>query len=337
MNFDDAKVSKYGRYVDDATGTFETWSGTWFRFKVSGTTQIQLVTQVNLTSGAAGQLSINLDNGQYNGCTNDDSIAAASKTSYHEETITICTGISTAEHTVLIKTADYIAHSGLTTSEYIKIKQVKIDDGGTFSAWAQTGAVNLLILGDSWAGAWGDIPRLMNIGLWNIWPVGFGGFTAANMVTYYPYKKQSTAHTDSTPDVVLIQLGVNDYAQSVSTSTFKTNIQSIITLVRADHTNVPIFLLQMPRNINISYPNFDQYGTVLSQLATENTYTYYITTSTLWASLTWDGYYHLDWAGRNILAEFLNDEIGKYYFAKANIGSGGTMNLGSGGTINLGY
>ncbi|MCX6993982.1 MAG: hypothetical protein NT011_12685 [Kiritimatiellaeota bacterium] len=304
--FTDSNISKYGRYIDDAIGANLTWSGSWMRFKVSGTTNIRLNVQVNLSSNAVGQLQSYID-----GAMQPDAFAIVPATN-QDQTVTLVRGLTPGEHTVVVQVGEWLAHSPLVSSnEYIKIKNIIIDDGGTLSAWPQTGTYHMLFLGDSWAGDGNSVTRFFNPDRWTVWTVGFGGFQAGTMNTYYPYKAAGVAHTDPPQDLCVIQYGVNDYFGKVATATFKSNVQSIMDKVVADHSGIKFFLVQVPAN-GTNY--YDKYGTVLSELAAENTNTYYISTTAIASNLTWNGAAHIAAASRDtIYTPYLDAQISSYW------------------------
>ena len=302
--FTDGNISKYGRYVDDSTGTDLTWEGSWMRFKVSGTTKIKLNVQVNILGGgnppAAGLLKCYIDNGPGTGI-------CVTPASDQDQTVTLVSGLTAGEHTVVIQRGEYYPHSSLVSSEYVKIKNIILDDGGSLSAWSQTGTHAMLFLGDSWAGDENSVTRFMDLKKWNIWTVGFGGFQASTMNNCYPYKALKIPQTDPAQQLCVIQFGVNDRLGGVTTATFKSAVQGIMKKVAADHSGIKFFLIQVPANGKNDY---DMYGTVLSELAKENANSYYISTASIADSLKWSDKAHLSFASRkDVYCPYLDSQI----------------------------
>ena len=302
INYNNANISYSGRFIDTGVGIKSAFQGNMVRFRVEGTTQVQVVANVKgVADGGDVALAVNIDNSL---STATYVYATGSETFEGERTVTI-TLPDTDIHDIIIKTSAGMPTSQYTQATYILLKSYFIDDGGSISPYFR-GFHRILCLGDSWMGAWNDWIRLMDASIYDVYPVAFGGAKASDIDAVYPYQANGVAKTgDGNFSSILIGLGVNDFASSVSTASFKTSIGSLIDKIRADHPTTTIFLLQAPRNIGAS-KNFDQYGTVLQQLVTEKTNVRYISTSTMWDVLTWTGdTFHLDDSGKKELASFI--------------------------------
>jgi lysophospholipase L1-like esterase len=73
-----------------------------------------------------------------------------------------------------------------------------------------------------------------------LWDGAHYGFTSSSFSSNQSWKDSIA---DVGPELVIIALGVNDYGTSVASATYKTNLQSIITAVRAMTSTAPILLV----------------------------------------------------------------------------------------------
>ena len=218
------------------------------------------------------------------------------------------------EHLITIKTSANMPLDQYSTTSYIRFKNIQIDNTGEILPYLQPDKL-IMCIGDSWMGAQNDFPRLMEN--YNIYPVAFGGAKASDIDAMYPYQASGVNKKDTKVDGVIILLGVNDYAGGVSTSSYKSSVLSIVDKVKADQT-APIFLIQAPRNVGASM-NYDQYGTVLSEISNEIEGVMYIPTNEIWHELTWLETYHLDGAGKRLFANYISLQLDSYYVKKISL------------------
>ena len=291
-----------GRWQDTGKGKWSGWGGTQLAFKVSGTRSFHIEVEVNDADVAnAVYLRVGIDNSPQMpiGWTLSSELVK-----YNGTRLVVVALPDLLEHTIIIHTAGNYAGMFAGTSKVL-IKQILVPQGGVLTAWTQ-GSKYIQTVGDSWMGSDCDWPRLMDRTKWKLFPIATGGFTAALMDTQYNYKSSGVSATDDpTMDAVIVSLGVNDYAQGVSVPNFQTSLLALVDKIRAKQASAPIFLIQAPKNLGTGM-DFGQYETAMQNVVAARANTAYISTRSLEASLTWEDNYHLDAAGKIILADYVN-------------------------------
>jgi hypothetical protein len=295
-----------GRFINDGVGVQSAFQGNLTRFRVQGTTKVQVVANIKaLGDGGTVGLAVNVDNTLVTTAIN---FAQGNEIFEGERTITI-TLPDTNVHDIIFKMSAGLPTKQLDGSCYIKIKSYLLDDGATVSLYP-VGDIRILGLGDSWMSAWHDWLRLMDTSKYELYPVAYGGAKSADINNAYPYQIGTTPKTgDGTFDKIIIGLGINDYVAGISETTYKSNISSLISKVRVDHPTTPIYLLNPPRNLTDN-KTFDKYGGVLSQLASENTNATYISSEPVWNDLVWlSDTYHLSTDSKQLFANFVDTKL----------------------------
>lgn len=287
------------------------WQGGQIRFSVKNTTQLVVYASI-LSQSYNSALAVNIDSSD----TYKYNFYPAGETHNGTYSITI-TLPDTGLHTIVLKTSADMPLQQLAGTAYIRITEFRIDTLGSLIKYRDNSSIKVMVIGDSWCAAWSDWPRLLPNKAYDIYPVAYGGANASEMNTKFPLLEGATTATDATDiDAVSIVLGVNDFNSAATTAAFKISLGALIDKIQLALTGVPILLVQVPKNVGAGL-NFNQYGVVESELAAEKTGVRYLSTETIENSLTWtSGYpivaadlYHLSFASRQVLANFIGAEL----------------------------
>jgi len=295
-----------GRFLTPIIGMQSAWQGNLVRFRVIGTSTITLTCDIKtVADGAPCAIASNIDNDIV---TTSNNLANIGEVVTGERSVVINLPDSNV-HDVIFKLSANQPFNQIDGVPYIKLKSITINDGGQILPYP-VGSTKVMCLGDSWMSAWNDWIRLMDTTKYNVYPIAYGGAKASDINSYYPYQAGGiNKYGDGVFNDVVICLGVNDYAGGISIASYKTSISSLIDKIRADQPQAIIYLLQAPRNV-VNSKNFDQYGTALQELSVSKINTKYITTSSIWDSLTWQtDTYHLGSVGKQIFADFVASQI----------------------------
>lgn len=299
ISYSDSRIAKVGRWQDTGSGIWSGWSGSQLKFKVSGTTSITINASVSCSSGKLCLCECVIDNAPQDSLfqyfANNENFSSSRSVSFSLP--------DAGEHDIIIKTNGYNSDifNGLSRTTV-----TSIDVGaGTISS-APLGPKMLQCVGDSWMAADADWPRLLDPLLWNHYQIATGGLQASHMNSQYEYAANGIPASDPAADAAIVCFGVNDYHASVSSSTFQSNLSSLVSKIKGKQS-CPIFLIQAPRNGGYTY---DQYGTAMQAVSLSYSDVYYIETSSIWGLLTWnsDGK-HLDASGKGVFASFINDRL----------------------------
>lgn len=301
--YTDNRLKRIGRWKDTGLGLWSAWGGSQIVFKVSGTDTITVVANVVCTTGQLCLCECVIDN-----CPENSLIGYfANNVNFSGERSVTFNLPDTNEHTIIIKTNGYRASlfPGRTRSV---VKGFGIADAGSVSEWKQ-GVKLIQCIGDSWMAADADWPRMMPRDLWNFYQIATGGMTVVNMNAEYNYQSAGVLADDAEADVVMIGYGVNDYNQSVAISTFQSHLLALVDKVRAKQPEAPIFLIQIPRNMNTG-AQFDRYGSAMQNVASYRPNVFYISTQPIWAQISWNAdRFHLSAGGKIVMADFVSDRI----------------------------
>jgi lysophospholipase L1-like esterase len=303
IQYTDNRLTRIGRWKDTGIGLWSAWGGSQIVFKVSGTQTLTVVANVICTTGQLCLCECVIDNSPENSLIG----YFANKVNLSGERSVTFDLPDTNEHTIIIKTNGYRASlfPGKTRSV---IKNIGIADTAVLSEWKQ-GVKMIQCVGDSWMAADADWPRMMPRDLWSFYQIATGGMTVVNMNAEYNFQSAGVAAEDPEADVVIIGYGVNDYNQSVSISTFQAHLLALIDKVRAKQPDAPIFLIQIPRNLNTG-AQFDRYGGAMQNVASYRPNVFYISTQPIWSQVTWNAdRFHLSAGGKIVMADFVSDRI----------------------------
>jgi hypothetical protein len=295
-----------GRWNDTGSGIWSGWGGTQIVFKVKGASYFTVIADTLDPDGTALEnLAVDIDN------------TSVSATDYYFSTAgAVTNGLAsvkvllpdTGEHAVIMKTNGYNAYIYAQTSK-ATIKQILLPSEGQFITWTQ-GSKIIQCVGDSWMGTTGDWPRLMSTTSYKLYPIATGGLSVIDMNNQYNNDYSGHANTtDLTPDAVLISFGVNDLLGGVTQPNFETACGALVDKVRAKHATAPIYLIRVPKNLGTG-DDFGKYGTNMANVAAAKTFTQYIDTTSLDATITWTAdTYHLTAASKQALADFVKAEL----------------------------
>jgi lysophospholipase L1-like esterase len=301
----DARIRKLGRWNAQGDGVWSGWGGSQLKFKVSGTNSLTVNASVTRPAGTVAYCECVIDNSPENSILK----------SFVNGQVTFDIP-DTNEHSIVIKTNGYRVDIFNQVSKSVLLT-LKIDDAG--SILAQDCAPLLLqCVGDSWMAADNDWPRLIRPDMFDTHQVATGGMTCANSNSDYIYNANGILADDPQADAVIVSFGVNDFNSGVSVTTFQSNLSSLITKIRT-FQSCPIFLIQVPRNINTG-DKFDQYGAAMRALVANDVY--YMATSHL--PVTWQSdERHLDARGKTILSDHVASQLLKLI----GVSSSGSLNV----------
>ncbi len=310
--YNDARLSYYGRWEDyKDTGKRTGWISDFAMFKVAGASTLN----IRLGGSPAAYATIVVDNNDVSNYGEGAKYPSTTVTVDGGDRVTTLTLPDTNEHKVLFKLADGM-NQMLSAGSVVFLKAIEVPESAVVSEWKQTGQKTLVVFMDSWGGAENDYPRFMFGSKWTVISHSVGGFTSTSTkdMAFRKYVcDANTAASDAPADAYLISHGVNDHHAGITTASFKANYGDIIDQIVARDPGKPIFLKQVPRNVKLSpVPNYDKYGTVMSELAVERQArgqkVYYLSSQALWESKVLFGpdAAHLSWHdpnGRQALAD----------------------------------
>ncbi|MDD2365183.1 MAG: SGNH/GDSL hydrolase family protein [Desulfuromonadaceae bacterium] len=306
--YNDLQITNAGRWFDDGTGIFTGFPGASVRFKISGASYLTVNTVCTNTTAYTIDFSLELDDDE---CIQYTIVPDGAGSSYSNMPASTTMEIpTTGEHLVDLKS------SAMPPNQYTGAAKVKIlsyDTDGTISAFDESGKIKVLAVGDSWMGSWNDWPRFMDE--MYVYSVGVGGYTALSMSQKFPYQYSSgLPEADPDLDVAIISFGVNDYNANVLVGSFQTYLGTLVSQVLQSQPDKPVLLIQTPRLLYV-YPSggiryYDKYGTAMQAIADLYSNVYYLSTESIWESLTWlTDNAHLDPASKKNLAAFVESEL----------------------------
>lgn len=300
--------SYLGRWKDDG-GKYSGWGGSTIAFKFTGTS-LKIEVDANNTPGQSIGGNVVIDGfprnwtQQFYASTNG------------VQQITVATGLTDTTHTVFLRfwTTNYTAKRDGT--DYIKFKGVILDDLALLLKW-RFGPVKVGYFGDSWASAGQDTTKWIDWTKFEVNSISDPGFTSNDAVARYPYSVGTVPITDPAFDAVVLAYGVNDaYNYSVGAgitpTVFKNNAKFLIDKVKLANPNVKIFLVQQPDN-SAGPVDTSIFGTVLQELANENTNCVFVSMKPIESQLTWGDLDHLNANGAQIYAEYLTQQMSPYF------------------------
>ncbi len=147
--------------------------------------------------------------------------------------------------------------------------------GADLERWAEAYAsppTVITCIGDSISAAWGIAGGLQ-------WPTLLDGLFGTDVATdAYASPGQPSAYftdpahysMDNEPALVVVELGVNDMATSVTKAAYKANIEELVTELRGELDPDPSVLLLIVYEIGDTYPTaWSEYADALTELAGE--------------------------------------------------------------------
>ena len=254
-------------------------------------------------------------------------------------TYTIARGLANTAHTAVVSFMP-LSSNGVAYG-YCYADVTAFGTNGAFTTWTPPGPYVLCVtdslgaLADAWPFHVRDITPVV---------VACGGILcsaqgAANaphippMDVWFPYKIMpnysngvvgpgAIAQTDQQCSAALIELGTNDAGMSISTSAFKSGMQTLIGQVRSAQGNIPVAMMRGLHKAGASQ-DFSVYGGVEAQIASSIypsssaltpgngiANTVLIDTDELNASMTYqDRWAHPDKAGLKLLAGLAHDAL----------------------------
>lgn len=301
--YNDDALTPLGRWQDDGKGIWSGWSGgPQIVFKVSGALHFHVVIDVeNPDTEDIAHLAYNIDESP-----NDPEVYLYSPVgeAYTGTKMGLVTLPDMGEHTINLHLSGFNAEQFAGTSK-MTLRYILLPTGGAITPWAQ-GPKYIQAVGDSWMGNTGDWPRLMDSTKWKLYPIAAGGLKASNMDTQYNYKSAGVSATDDPiMDGVVVSFGVNDFNQGITLGNFQTSLLSVVDKIRAKQATAPIFLIQVPKNLGTG-DDFGQYETAMENIVGLRANVSYISTRSLESTITWANDSHLDAAGKELLANYID-------------------------------
>lgn len=303
--YDNSALIYLGRWTDYGTSMGSGWQGTQIRFKVSGTLNISVNLDVkDTTTSDVSAVVLNID-----GANANLQYATTAAEIYTGAKTVSFTLADTNEHTIIMKLLNYPDRQW-TGDGYCRLTSIDIDNGASVIVWDKTSGRRTGVVGDSWTATSNDWPFLMSQDKYWLYPISFGGATASALNSQIDYDNSVTLNTDDPVlDVIVANSSVNDYNASVSLASFNTSFAALVDKLRVQQPDAKIILLQSPRNVGAG-KNYDQYGPEMSSIAAARSNVEYIPiTSTQWNTYTWSDTAHLDYASRQSLAAYYEEQI----------------------------
>ena len=307
ISYNDSSLTYIGRWTDYGTSMGSNWQGSQIRFKVSGSLNLNVNVDVKDIDGTISQTGVVLN---IDGANFAQVITTTVADIYTGAKTANFTLPDTDEHTIIMKVYAWPEQQWDETG-YCRLNSFDINAGGSVNTWDKFGGYRVGFVGDSWMAVFHDWPFLMTQEKY--WPyfISYGGAKAAPLNSKIDYDNPTTLNTDDPVlDIIIVNSSINDYNAGVTLSAFNTSFASLVDKLRAQQPTAKIILLQSPRNTTHS-KNYDQYGPEMDSIAlTRSNVEYVACPSSLWSSLTWlADTAHLDYASRQIFADFVEGEV----------------------------
>jgi lysophospholipase L1-like esterase len=298
----DSNLTKVGRWINTSEGIYSGFSGAQIVFEVEGTLSIQLQANVLCATGKVCISACVIDNS----ADNATNAYFADNENYNGARSVTFNLPDTGRHHIIIKTNGYKDDIFNRLSQTV-LTCMTFDDGAIVYPQASK---PLLIqnVGDSWAAADADWPRLMPNDVWQTYQVATGGMQASQMNDMYNYAASGVNANDPAADYVTVSYGVNEYNNAVSVVDFQTSLSELVDKIRAKQT-CQILLIQVPRNLSAN-KLYDQYGTAMSNVAASKSNVFYLSTEAIWSLVTWNtDNAHLSPAGKLVMADYVHRKL----------------------------
>lgn len=263
--FSNANIVPLGRVNTQSDGYWSGFGGSRYAFTITGASSVTINTNQygDGTDGQCDQWSIDSTTNfdwyeTYPGSTSTCNLVYPSGgPTAHSFTISLP---DTGTHTVRVFLdfgSTYNSQFEVTTKQVFT--GVAIPSGSVLTAPSE-GTYWLQAVGDSWFSTRLDYAQVMNQAKWKVFAPGSGGIPCSTSLAIYPYQYGTTPVTGDPPaHVILDQFGVNDYHDSVSTSSYASCVNSLISLQNTAQPGVPIFVIVEPDNTNL-YPSDGKWG-----------------------------------------------------------------------------
>lgn len=309
----DPKIAYLGRFMQPDGGMTSAWQGSQIRMKVKNSTQVVLDFEVvDPTSAYPTFISVHIDNSQ-NGALYY--LTTANETGTLERSATVPMP-DLDEHLITFKMSATLPLNQYGRTSSIKFKAIQLDDAGTLEPYTQPGILTLCI-GDSWMGGENDWPRLMG-DEFGIYPLAYGGARCSDLDERYAYQANGVLmYGDAGIQACIISFGVNDLLSGITRDQFKASLLSLIDQVQSNHPDIPVFLVQIPRNLSTGQ-QFDQYGSHMLLAAQERSNVFYLESMSAAGLFTWIDNYHLDGPGKAAFAQFVAQSMLTTYYGAFN-------------------
>ena len=294
---DDPRLSYVGRWVNFGTSHGCAWQAGQVRFKVSEASELT----INANVSGQTYCVVNIDSGPPK---------LASFPGLSGQQVVSFPMSDSGEHTVVVKLFG-LPDDQFAQALYCRLMSITLDTGATLSAWT-SGNVSVQFVGDSWMSAQNDWPYLLPPSRYSVYPVAFGGATAASLDSRYDYVYSGmVAPADPVVEGVVVNAGVNDTWGGVSTASYKSSMESLVDKIRARQPTAKIIILGSPRNLAGVKP-YNQYDAVNSEIAAAKTgVTFIPVPNSLADSLSWNGdAAHINYTGGLVpYAEWVDAQI----------------------------
>lgn len=294
-----------GRWRDSGNGMDSGWQGAQVRFKVSGSGFLRVSAHVLDNSSADVTFAaVNIDGGAT--IIGNYTTTAGSGSGLKSVDFTLP---DRGEHKIVLKMA-CLPTSQWSGSSYCRLSSIGIDDTGIISAWVGHGATKIQVVGDSWMGAQSDWPRLLGLDDFDVYPVSFGGATIVQLNAQYLLDRAGVTNAgEPSPDIVLINSGVNDLHQGIPLSSFQWHLNQLIGKVKEKHPDAQVVLVGSPRN-NLHSIDYQKYLPAMQAAATENPGVMVIPIPPpVWSTLQWAEQYHLTQSGLVTFASYVKSQL----------------------------
>lgn len=293
----DPRLRYAGRWVDFGDSHGCAWQAGQIRFKVSGTS----VLSINANVSGTVYCVVNIDGGAPQLATFPGSSGAQSVS---------FAVVGSGEHTVVVKLFG-LPDDQFNQTLYCRLTSIGLSDGATLAAWAG-GSIALQVVGDSWMSAQNDWPHLLPVSRYAISPVAFGGATAATLNARYDYMSAGVvAPADPAVQGVVVNSGVNDTWEGVSTAAYQSSMAALVDKIRVRQPAAKIIMLGAPRNLAAGRA-YNQYDLVNAEIAAARENVVFVPVPNAVAdSLSWNGdQAHINYTdGLVPFAAWVNEQI----------------------------
>jgi len=286
VNHDDPILSWRGRWTNNGIGMQSGWLGSYVKFKVRNTATITTTHFIEISNTtASAYASFYIDGIPNRMAQTLLQGTGATYTGYKKCVFPIINDGNWHEIKI------YSSAGGMSDQFNQTCKNTLVNftmEPGAQITQSVIGTKVIQCIGDSWIGSAVNWTRRLDTASYDVHPIASNGISCANADTYYNFDFNGvTNSTDTNADAVVISYGVNDFNASITGVVFQASLLSLVDKVRAKQPTAKIFLLRVPSNIGASKA-YGVYGLNMLAVAALRPNCYYMDSSGLDASITWD-------------------------------------------------
>lgn len=308
ISFANSNIRYLGRFLNTPLYKQTAWQASQIRLKIRRTSTLVITTDISdISTTSLCSLVISIEN---SGLGTEYPLSRFKELFTGERSVVIPIDNSEMEQLVTIKVVANSPLEQFDMSSYIRLKNLKIEKKGEILPYSQFSRL-IMCIGDSWMSVEDDFTRFIHNQKYSIYPIAFNGAKAHQMDEMYSYQAKGVEKSDPKVDGVVILLGVNDYIENISKSSYKRSMISIVNKIKKDQ-KATIFLIQPPKNKNESM-NYDSYGEALEKISNENVNVMYISTDEISNTLKWADTYHLDNESKKLFAKYISKKLNEHF------------------------